>query len=96
MLYAELTEFDALPRVVAELARAEVELIVIDGGDGTVQAVLSEILRGSVFRAAPQFAVLASGMTNLIAADVGIRGCARMRSNGFWTRGMRARSRKER
>jgi hypothetical protein len=74
ILHVELAEFDELSQVVAEFAQAGVELIVVDGGDGTVQAVLTAVLRGSAFNVPPKFAVIASGMTNLIAADVGVRG----------------------
>lgn len=58
----------------AEFAVAGVDLIVIDGGDGTVRAVLAAAFAEPGFAHLPRFAVLGSGTTNMIAADVGPRG----------------------
>ena len=59
---------------VHELATAGVDVVVVNGGDGTVQGVLTEIINGGAFAELPKLAVLPTGMTNLIAADVGLRG----------------------
>ena len=57
------------------IARVEPKLLVINGGDGTVQAALTELHNGGHFEgAAPPVAVLPSGKTNLIAMDLGIQG----------------------
>ena len=49
--------------------------IVINGGDGTVQATLTEIHNGGAFGDdAPPVAVLPNGKTNLIALDLGAQG----------------------
>ena len=51
------------------------KVLVINGGDGTVQAALTEIYNGGHFGdAPPPVAVLPSGKTNLIALDLGARG----------------------
>jgi Diacylglycerol kinase catalytic domain len=60
-----------LPDIMAELARREVGVIAIDGGDGTVSDVMSAIYRCYPADALPALAVLPSGNTNLIATDVG-------------------------
>lgn len=57
-----------------EMAARPVDLLAVSGGDGTVQAVLTALGRGSGFDSAPPLAVLAGGTTNLTAADVGIDG----------------------
>ena len=66
--------------VAAELARfaeAGVELLVIDGGDGTVREALSSLPQ--VFRdRTPLITLIPSGKTNILAFDVGIR-------RGRWT-----------
>jgi hypothetical protein len=50
-------------------------VLVINGGDGTVQATLTELYNGGHFdQEAPPVAVLPSGKTNLIALDLGARG----------------------
>ena len=57
------------------IARVEPKLLVINGGDGTVQAALTELHNGGHFEGeAPPVAVLPSGKTNLIAMDLGIHG----------------------
>jgi hypothetical protein len=51
------------------------KVLAINGGDGTVQAALTEIHNGGHFGdRAPPVAVLPSGKTNLIALDLGARG----------------------
>ena len=57
------------------IARVKPKLLVINGGDGTVQAALTELHNGGHFAGdAPPVAVLPSGKTNLIAMDLGIHG----------------------
>jgi hypothetical protein len=59
---------------VRDFAEAGVEIVVISGGDGTVQGILSEMVNSGRFTELPKIAVLPCGMTNLIAADVGLHG----------------------
>jgi diacylglycerol kinase family enzyme len=55
-------------------ARIRPKVLAINGGDGTVQAVLTEIHNGGHFGdEPPPVAVLPSGKTNLIALDLGAR-----------------------
>jgi len=58
------------------IARVKPKLLVINGGDGTVQAALTELYNGDHFAegALPPVAVLPSGKTNLIAMDLGVQG----------------------
>ncbi|MBV1837096.1 diacylglycerol kinase family protein [Acetobacter estunensis] len=60
-----------LSEAMVELARREVQLIVINGGDGTVSNVLSALLVCWPQDRLPALAVIPSGNTNLIASDVG-------------------------
>lgn len=57
-----------------EFSRLRVNLLVISGGDGTVQAVLTVLFLHHPFATQPQLIVLAGGTTNMIAGDVGISG----------------------
>jgi hypothetical protein len=62
--------------VGAELKRfaaAGVELLVIDGGDGTVREVLGALPAAFGDRI-PLLSVVASGKTNILAFDLGVRG----------------------
>jgi len=63
---------EAMPEAVAALAAEGVEHLVINGGDGTVQAVLGELVDRSPFPKWPRVTLIGGGMTNVIAHDVGI------------------------
>jgi len=57
------------------IARVRPKVLAINGGDGTVQAALTELHNGDHFGdEPPPVAVLPSGKTNLIALDLGARG----------------------
>jgi diacylglycerol kinase (ATP) len=58
---------------VMRFAEAGCELIVIDGGDGTVREVLSA-LPAAFGDTPPLLSVVASGKTNILAFDLGVRG----------------------
>jgi len=71
MLVAEPATKDALAEALADFAARGVEMIVVDGGDGTVRDVLSAA--PLAFGAAlPPIAVIPSGKTNALALDLGI------------------------
>jgi diacylglycerol kinase (ATP) len=63
-----------LASALLEMARQEVGVLVINGGDGTVQAVLTRLLEDRPFAIVPDLALLARGTANTTAADVGLRG----------------------
>jgi diacylglycerol kinase (ATP) len=56
---------------LAELAERGVDLLVVNGGDGTLQRILTEILSRPVFERRPTIAPLRSGRTNMSALDIG-------------------------
>jgi hypothetical protein len=57
------------------IARVRPKILIINGGDGTVQAALTEIHNGGHFGDdPPPVAVLPNGKTNLIALDLGAHG----------------------
>jgi ABC-type uncharacterized transport system substrate-binding protein len=56
---------------LADFARQEVNLLVVNGGDGTVQAALTAIFHKNFFETMPVLAVLRSaGTTSMIAGDI--------------------------
>ena len=65
-----------LDDALSEFARREVGLLVISGGDGTVQNVLTRLFEASYFERVPTLAILPRGTANTTAADVGLRGRA--------------------
>lgn len=69
-------DFDAahsLAEVARELARMQPALIVINGGDGTVQGLLTAMLEDRRMESIPPIAILPRGMANMTANDCGLR-----------------------
>ncbi len=63
-----------IQNAVSELAQKHIEVLVINGGDGTVQAVLTTLLHDRPFDTLPLLAILPSGTSNMNAGDVGLKG----------------------
>lgn len=57
-----------------ELARRDVGVLAINGGDGTCSAVLGELLEHGHFPVPPRVVLLPGGTANMNAGDVGARG----------------------
>jgi hypothetical protein len=57
-----------------DFAHQEVDLLAVNGGDGTVQAVLTTLFHHQPFETQPLLAVLRSGTTSMTARDVGFSG----------------------
>jgi diacylglycerol kinase (ATP) len=76
VLHAATDGLDELDEALSEFARREVGLLVISGGDGTVQTVLTRLFEASYFECTPTLAILPHGMANTTAADIGVRGRA--------------------
>lgn len=75
IFHYEVERADQIGEAMRTIARINPAVLAINGGDGTVQAVLTEIHNGGHFGdAAPPVAVLPSGKTNLIALDLGAHG----------------------
>ncbi|MEM7661352.1 MAG: diacylglycerol kinase family protein [Pseudomonadota bacterium] len=72
-LFHSLDVFDALPKVMAEFAEADIDGIFVEGGDGTAMAVLTELLSGrSDLPVDTPIALLPGGMTNTAAKAMGL------------------------
>lgn len=74
IVHRRLSDMDELRDALTDLAEQDVEVLAVNGGDGTVQAVLTELLEQRPFANIPTLALLPRGMTNMTAADVGLRG----------------------
>jgi hypothetical protein len=75
VFHYEVERASQIGEAMATIARVSPKLLVINGGDGTVQAALTELHNGGHFAdKAPPVAVLPSGKTNLIALDLGAAG----------------------
>lgn len=75
IFHYEVEDADQIGEAMRTIARINPAVLAINGGDGTVQAALTELHNGGHFgTATPPVAVLPSGKTNLIALDLGARG----------------------
>lgn len=75
VFHYEVESADQIGEAMKVIARVRPKVLAINGGDGTVQAALTELYNGGHFGdAPPPVAVLPSGKTNLIALDLGARG----------------------
>ena len=62
-----------------DFARRDINLIVVNAGDGTIQAVLNGLLHNRPYPTLPLLALLCGGTTNMTARDLGLSG-SRIRS----------------
>ena len=75
IFHYEVEHVDQIGTALRTIARVKPKVLVINGGDGTVQAALTELYHGGHFGAnPPPVAVLPNGKTNLIALDLGAEG----------------------
>jgi len=75
IFHYEVEHVDQIGEALKTIARVKPKVLVINGGDGTVQAALTELHHGAHFGLhRPPVAVLPNGKTNLIALDLGAVG----------------------
>jgi hypothetical protein len=71
VLHVETDSAHVLPEALGEFARSEVDLLVVNGGDGTLQFALTELLTNPEFASVKMVAPLRGGRTNMTALDLG-------------------------
>jgi hypothetical protein len=75
IFHYEVEHADQVGEALKTISRIRPKVLAINGGDGTVQAALTELYNGGHFGdQRPPVAVLPSGKTNLIALDLGAQG----------------------
>jgi hypothetical protein len=75
IFHYEVEHADQIGQAMKTIAQVRPKVLAINGGDGTVQAALTELCNGGHFGdEPPPVAVLPSGKTNLIAIDLGAKG----------------------
>ena len=75
IFHYEVEHVDQIGAALKSIARVKPKVLVVNGGDGTVQAALTELYHGGHFgENPPPVAVLPNGKTNLIAHDLGADG----------------------
>ena len=75
IFHYEVEEIGQIPDAMRTIALVQPKVLIINGGDGSVQAALTELHGGKYFgETPPPVAVLPNGKTNLIAIDLGAHG----------------------
>jgi diacylglycerol kinase (ATP) len=63
-----------IPAALHELAQLEVQVLAINGGDGSIAAILGHLLEHNIFSPTPLIVLLPGGTANMTAGDIGVRG----------------------
>ena len=75
VVHCDVQTPDDVLEALKDFARQEVDLLAVNGGDGTIQAVLTALFHHQPFEMQPLLAVLQSGTSSMTARDVGFTGC---------------------
>jgi hypothetical protein len=71
LLHEETLDFDRVPEVMREFAEAGVRVLVMNGGDGTLQHALTYLFGPNAPGWQPMIAPIRGGRTNMVASDLG-------------------------
>lgn len=75
IFHYEVEEIGQIAKALEMIALVKPKVLIVNGGDGTVQSALTELYHGGHFEGTPPpVAVLPNGKTNLIALDLGAEG----------------------
>jgi len=74
VIFRESAGPDGIPPIIDEFNVSGINLLIIIGGDGTVQAVLNDLLSRSDLIKLPYISIIPAGTTNMTAKDIGFRG----------------------
>lgn len=73
VLHIETDSAHTLSETLADLTHEKIDLLVLNGGDGTLQHALTELLSSRALERLPWVAPLRGGRTNMTALDLGVR-----------------------
>ena len=76
-VHFELSNIGDIDEALSLFARSKPEVLIINGGDGTIGAVLAALLYRNPFTETPPIAFIPGGKTNMTAADLGYKGNSR-------------------
>jgi diacylglycerol kinase family enzyme len=74
VLHREARNPAEVDNVLVAFGKTGIKLLVINGGDGTIQAVLTSIFNQKPFGNIPLLAILKAGTTSMTAGDIGLPG----------------------
>jgi hypothetical protein len=72
--HREVQDLTDVASALETFARREVEIVGVNGGDGTIQAVLTALFHRRPYERPPLLAIFRSGTDSAIARDVGLTG----------------------
>lgn len=73
-VHLEAYEPESITGALSKFALLGIDLIIINGGDGTIQATLTSLGNNDFFDSPPLLALLRSGTTSMLSRDIGIPG----------------------
>jgi diacylglycerol kinase (ATP) len=73
-IHREVHTLDDVLSAMADFAEREVNLVIVNGGDGTVHGALTALINTPAFETPPFIAVLRAGTASMIGCDVGMAG----------------------
>jgi hypothetical protein len=74
VLHHQASTPEGVLSALTDFAQNDIDLIIVNGGDGTVQAALTVLGSTEIFSRAPLLALLHAGTTSMLPRDVGIAG----------------------
>ncbi len=74
VMHREAFDPEGISAALSDFSRNGVELLVINGGDGTVQAALTILGNKKIFDQPPLLSLLCAGTTSMLPRDVGVAG----------------------
>lgn len=74
VIYRESTSADNIRPIIDEFKANEINLLIIIGGDGTVQSVLDHLFSRFDLITMPCLSIIPAGTTNMTAKDIGFQG----------------------
>jgi hypothetical protein len=75
VLHREAQTLEDTTAALREFAHREIGVVAVNGGDGTIQTVLTALFLSDPFMQPPLLALLRGGTDSIIARDAGISGC---------------------
>ncbi|MEN3976663.1 diacylglycerol kinase family protein [Emcibacter sp. SYSU 3D8] len=72
--YRELSSIDDMEHILRDFAAQGVRLVILSGGDGTLQLGVTALMNHGIFDEPPVICILPGGRTNMVAEALGMHG----------------------
>ena len=72
--YRELSSIDDMEHILRDFAAQGVRLLILSGGDGTLQLGVTALMNHDIFAEPPVISILPGGRTNMVAEALGMYG----------------------